>query len=118
MGVSIDTPSDPNRDLLDLVVKGGQGFLDRLGQIANQKAGLDQALAQLNLGKSAQDAYNEASTLKDQASKDRQAAADALTAARVEASKIVAEAQTQVEKSKADLAAKHAKVDAVMAALK
>jgi hypothetical protein len=61
-GVSIDNPSAPSdADLyMRLAVEGGSNFMKRLQLLADAKASHDESLAELNLGKTAQSALDDA----------------------------------------------------------
>jgi hypothetical protein len=117
MGVSIDSPSSPSADILTLVHTGGKEFLDRLSILATQKAASDKALADLNLGKDAKAAMDEAANLKNQAAIDRQAAAKELADARVQASRLSSEAADYASKSKQEWQDKITKLNAALAHL-
>lgn len=67
MGVSVD-----NGDL-NAIIDGGEAFIKRLADMQASKAALDAAVAELNLGKAARDAHNEAARILGEAKNKRDA---------------------------------------------
>src|SRR6516225_2779747 len=60
-GVSIDTSGPTEADLyMRMAVEAGSNFMDRLRALAEAKAAHDESLAQLNLGKRAKAALDDA----------------------------------------------------------
>jgi cell division septum initiation protein DivIVA len=99
-GVS-GTPRPP--DDLQVIYQGGENFLARAQALSERHREVENALAALNLGKSAQDAYNEATTAAAQAKKefaDAKAKADALVKnAQKQAEDIVSKANAEAMKA-------------------
>jgi hypothetical protein len=107
-GVSIDTSGPPEADLyMRLAVEGGSNFMKRLQALADAKAAHDEALAELNLGKSAKTALDDA-----QAKQTKAAAKLAEANATLETAKqSAAETTANAEKTATETLAK-AKADA------
>jgi hypothetical protein len=106
-GVSIDTGAPAEADLyMRAAVEGGSNFMRRLQAFADAKAAHDEALAELNLGKAAKAALDDAQAKQAEAAAKLAEASATLEAAKQSADSTVAAAnKTAAEtlaKAKAD----------------
>jgi hypothetical protein len=94
-GVSIDNPSAPSdADLyMRLAVEGDSNFMKRLQALADSKASHDEALAELNLGKAAKAALDDAQVKQAEAAAKLAEASTTLETAKNSAADIVAKAE-------------------------
>lgn len=112
MGVSNDT--DTNADL-HAIYQGGDNFLARMKALTDQKSAIEKMLVELNLGRDARVAYDDAAKLQEQARSDlahaKNESARILSAANQTAAKTLNEAREQSSVMLTEATAKHKDAD-------